>query len=152
MAFTNLKTTLLNLLKQGTTPKGLAQCFALGLTVGIMPFWGFTTIGCTALAWRLRLNLVAIHIANGLATVLQVLVFVPYMQLGVKLFGLPSVFVGFSELQLLWKQSATIFFEQFGKALLAANFVWLISFPLVFYSFYALFYFLFHKINARIKS
>ena len=53
---------LLNLLRQGLSPKDLALCVALGIGVGLFPVLGVSTPALTVLALTLRLNLAAIQL------------------------------------------------------------------------------------------
>jgi uncharacterized protein (DUF2062 family) len=56
---------LIDLLRQGISPKKLALTIALGFWLGVTPVLGSTTILCTLAAVALRLNLPAIQLVNG---------------------------------------------------------------------------------------
>jgi uncharacterized protein (DUF2062 family) len=77
---------LLDLLKQGVTPQRIALSLALGVTIGVSPALGWTTILCTIVAIALRLNLPAIQLVNYLVYPLQLVLLVPFYRLGEKLF------------------------------------------------------------------
>ncbi|MHB1398746.1 MAG: DUF2062 domain-containing protein [Trichloromonadaceae bacterium] len=74
-------------LRQGLTPNQLALTLALGITLGVLPtVWG-TSLLCVLAAWMLRLNQPLLQLVNCLVFPLQILLFVPFLQLGIFLFG-----------------------------------------------------------------
>lgn len=82
---------LLALLRLGASPRRLAWSIAVGLLIGINPVLGTTTVLCFAVAMILRLNLAASQLANHLIYPLQLLLFVPFLQLGSYIFHTPPV-------------------------------------------------------------
>ncbi|MFZ4621804.1 MAG: DUF2062 domain-containing protein [Bacteroidota bacterium] len=82
---------LLNFLKQGLSPEKLALCVALGITIGTFPMLGSTTILCTTAALLLRLNVPAIQLINYFVYPFQLLLFIPFIRIGERLFGIPPV-------------------------------------------------------------
>lgn len=81
---------VLALLRQGVTPEKLALCLALGAGIGVFPILGTTTAICAVVALALRLNLVAIQVANYLVYPLQLLLIIPFLRLGERLVGAPA--------------------------------------------------------------
>jgi len=77
---------LMNLLKQGVTPQKIALSLALGVTIGVFPALGWTTILCTIIALALRLNLPAIQLVNYLVYPLQLALLLPFYRLGERFF------------------------------------------------------------------
>jgi uncharacterized protein (DUF2062 family) len=77
---------LLRLLRGGVTPRRLAWSLALGIVLGINPSVGLTTLLVVLLAWIFGLNQVASQIGVHVATPLHLLLFLPFIQLGVYLF------------------------------------------------------------------
>jgi uncharacterized protein (DUF2062 family) len=77
---------LLRLLRGGVTPRRLAWSLALGIVVGINPSVGLTTLVVVMLAWTLGLNQVASQIGVHAVAPLHLLLFVPFIELGVHLF------------------------------------------------------------------
>jgi uncharacterized protein (DUF2062 family) len=77
---------LLRLLRGGVTPRRLAWSLALGVVVGINPSVGLTTVVVVMLAWMFGLSQVASQIGTHLVAPLHLLLFVPFIQLGVWLF------------------------------------------------------------------
>jgi uncharacterized protein (DUF2062 family) len=82
---------LLGFLKQGMTAEKIALTLTLGLSIGIMPLMGFTTLLLALLALVFRLNLVAIQIVHYSVTIIQVALFVPFLKLGQFIFQLPEL-------------------------------------------------------------
>jgi uncharacterized protein (DUF2062 family) len=77
---------LLRLLRGGVTPRRMAWSLALGMAIGINPSVGLTTLLVVLLAWVFGLNQVASQIGTHLVAPLHVLLFLPFLQLGVFLF------------------------------------------------------------------
>src|ERR1700722_7604181 len=77
---------LLRLLRGGVTPRRLAWSLALGIVVGINPSVGLTTLIVVMLAWTLGLNQIASQIGVHAVAPLHLLLFVPFIELGVHLF------------------------------------------------------------------
>ena len=77
----------IDLLKQGITPEKIALSVALGVTIGVFPVLGSTTILCGIAAWALKLNIPAMQLVNYLVYPLQLALLIPFLQWGNKLFG-----------------------------------------------------------------
>ncbi|QNI38303.1 DUF2062 domain-containing protein [Edaphobacter albus] len=73
---------ILALLRRGASPRRLAWSIAVGLLIGINPLLGTTTILCFAAAIALRLNIAASQLANHMVYPLQLLLLVPFLELG----------------------------------------------------------------------
>jgi hypothetical protein len=78
-------------LRQGVSPRRLALTLALGFAIGCIPVVGVTTALCIVVALALRLNFPAIQVANYAAMPLQLLLIVPFVRLGGRLFAFGSV-------------------------------------------------------------
>jgi uncharacterized protein (DUF2062 family) len=74
------------LLTQGITPEKIALSLALGIVVGIFPVLGSTTVLCAAAAVIFGLNLPAIQLVNWLIYPMQLVMLVPFIRMGEKLF------------------------------------------------------------------
>jgi hypothetical protein len=77
---------LLRLLRGGVTPRRLAWSLALGMVVGINPSVGLTTVLVVLVAWMFGLSKVASVIGTHVVAPLHLLLFVPFIELGVHLF------------------------------------------------------------------
>jgi hypothetical protein len=82
---------VVELLKQGITPHKIALAVVLGALLGMAPVFGTTIISCTVAALALRLNLVLIQLVNNLVYPLQLLLLIPFVQAGQRLFGRPPM-------------------------------------------------------------
>ncbi|MBS1820618.1 MAG: DUF2062 domain-containing protein [Acidobacteria bacterium] len=83
---------ILALLRMGATPQRLAWSIAVGVVIGINPLLGSTTVLCLAVAAIFRLNIAASQVGNHIVYPLELLLFVPFLQLGSMVFhtaGLP---------------------------------------------------------------
>ena len=79
------------LLLQGITPERIAMSLAIGAVISVLPVLGLGTILCTVVALGLRLNLVAIQVANWVAYPAQLLLLIPFFSMGATLFRQPPV-------------------------------------------------------------
>ena len=83
--------TIVGLLRQGITPEKIAMAVALSVALGVFPVLGTTTLLCAAAATLLGLNLPAMQLVGWLVYPLQLVLLVPLMRLGSRLFGLVAV-------------------------------------------------------------
>ncbi len=135
-----------DLLKQGITPEMLALSVVLGFIIGIVPMVGVTTVICTILALWLDLNLVAIQIVNYIAAPLQLVLYIPFIKAGEKLFGFTSSSFTVYEIQRMFSDSIVSAVKILWLVNLQGIFIWLmISVPVS-----LMLYFLFLVIFRRV--
>jgi uncharacterized protein (DUF2062 family) len=128
--FARLKAVLQEQLQQGLEPRQLALALALGVSIGLLPtVWG-TSVICILLAWLLRLNQLVVQMANYLVYPLQILLFVPYFQLGEKLFASNYLPTDLEHFLASLQQAPWQLLAQYWAANLQAALVWLLSLPL----------------------
>ena len=77
---------LLRQLRGGVTPRRLAWSLALGVVIGINPTVGVASALVVMIAWVFGLNQVASQIGAHAVTPLHLLLFIPFIELGVHLF------------------------------------------------------------------
>jgi hypothetical protein len=77
---------LLRQLRGGVTPRRMAWSLALGMVIGINPSVGLTTLLVILLAWMLGLNQVASQVGSHMVAPLHLVLFIPFIDLGVHLF------------------------------------------------------------------
>ena len=82
---------LLRLLRGGVTPRRLAWSLALGIVIGINPSVGLTTFIVILLAWAFGLSQVASQIGAHSMTPIHLVLFLPFIELGVHLFHTRSL-------------------------------------------------------------
>ncbi|MGD0891583.1 MAG: DUF2062 domain-containing protein [Terracidiphilus sp.] len=78
---------ILDLLRQGITPEKIALSIALGITLGVTPVLGSTSILCFLAAIAFRLNVPAIQLVNYAVYPLQFALLIPFIRLGTWMFG-----------------------------------------------------------------
>jgi uncharacterized protein (DUF2062 family) len=120
-----------NLLKQGMTPEKLGATIAVGAITGVIPFLGVTTILGTAIAARFRLNIAATVLIGYLVQPLQLLLAIPFIKLGILIFGLDSFRLSFVEMQTLFKMDWVNALNILWRANLAGVAAWaIVSVPI----------------------
>ena len=77
---------LLRVLRGGITPRRLAWSLAFGMVIGINPSVGLTTLLVVLLAWIFGLSKLASLIGTHVVAPLHLLLFIPFIELGVHLF------------------------------------------------------------------
>ena len=77
---------LLRQLRGGVTPRRVGGSLPLGIVLGINPSVGVTTILVVLLAWVFGLNQVASQVGAHAMTPFHLLLFLPFIELGVHLF------------------------------------------------------------------
>lgn len=82
----NFNARILNLLRRGSRPKDISLAIVLGLGFGTIPILGSTTLLCTAAALGFRLNIPLILLVSSFAYPLQLLIYIPLLLLGARLF------------------------------------------------------------------
>ena len=85
-AYRRIALPVLALLRRGASPQKLAWSLAAGILIGINPILGSTTILCLALAFIFRLNIAASQLTNHLAYPLQLILVIPFIRLGSRVF------------------------------------------------------------------
>lgn len=77
---------MLGFLTQGVSPVRLAFTLALGMTLSCFPVFGATTVLCALVAVVFRLSLPVIEVGNYLALPLQMILLIPFLRLGERIF------------------------------------------------------------------
>ena len=116
---------LLALLRQGTTPEKIALSIALGLALGVVPAIGSASLLCFLTALVLGLNQPAIQLVNYLAYPLQLVLLVPFLRLGEKLFGAPPMGLSPGQIITMMRADPGKAFAALWSATLHALVVWL---------------------------
>jgi uncharacterized protein (DUF2062 family) len=82
---------MMQLLRAGATPSGLAWSVAVGFAIGVNPLLGSTTLLALAAVPVFRLNLVASQLACHLSYPLELLLFPVFIELGDRAFHSPRM-------------------------------------------------------------
>jgi uncharacterized protein (DUF2062 family) len=85
-AYRRIALPVLALLRMGASPEKLAWSIAVGLLIGINPVLGSTTLFCLAIAFVLRLNIAASQLGNHIVYPLELILIIPFIHLGSRLF------------------------------------------------------------------
>ena len=132
----SLVSPLLNLLKQGIEPDKLALSVGLGVSLGIFPVIGATTILCTAFGFLFRVNQVAIQLVNYFAYPLQLILFIPFFHLGAWLFQTEPLPFSVEQIFTMLTADTLATIEALWLANLRAVVAWILIGPLLSFSLY----------------
>ncbi len=80
--FQLFKTKLILIFSYGLNPVQLALILSFGITLGLFPFIGLTSILCFIFAFIFRLNMVVMQLVNWVVAPLQLVMLVPFYQMG----------------------------------------------------------------------
>jgi uncharacterized protein (DUF2062 family) len=122
---------LLLLLKQGLTPETLAKSLALGVTLGLFPVLGATTVLCVAAGLALRLSHPALQLANYVVYPLQVPLILVFVRLGESIVGAAPMPFSVERLLVFFREDPLAFLARFGSTGLHGILGWLTVAPLV---------------------
>ena len=119
------------LLRQGHTPEKIALSVALGVTLGLFPIFGTTTLLCVAAAVALRLNHPAIQITNQLMYPIQIPLIVVFIRLGESMLGVAPIPFSATLMMAELRAHPTVLMERFGAAGLRGVLGWALVAPVV---------------------
>lgn len=135
------------LLMQGTTPSALALGISGALVIGLFPVIGSTTILCTLFALGLRLNLPLIQLINYSVFPVQLIMLIPFMKLGEKIFGFEKLNYSLAEIMQIVNNNPLESISILWNVTMQAIGAWLIVAPFA----ALLFHYLLHKTIKKIK-
>jgi uncharacterized protein (DUF2062 family) len=119
-------------LKQGITPEKLALSLSLGITVGIIPLYGFTSLIVTLIALVFRLNFALTHAVHYIVHPLQIALIIPFMKLGEIFYDGTLIPNSIKNFMFMVNNDLWGTLHNFWVAYLSAFLIWLIiSIPLV---------------------
>lgn len=121
---------VVNQLKQGITPKKLAQSIAVGFVMGCFPILGPITPMCVLLGIILKLNHVAVQTANYAAYPVQLALLIPFYRAGEKIFGVPPIPLNVQDILNEFQNSFLGAMEKYLMTGLRGVVAWLIVSPL----------------------
>jgi uncharacterized protein (DUF2062 family) len=126
-------------LKNGVSQKKLAVSLALGITIGLIPFYGLTTILVGIIAYALRLDFIIMQTVHYIVHPLQLILLIPFFKAGSLFVGHHAVDFTVSEYITLFKNDFWLALSELWKANLLAIIVWgFLAIPL-FYGLYNIF-------------
>ncbi|MBN2610620.1 MAG: DUF2062 domain-containing protein [Bacteroidales bacterium] len=118
-------------LRKGITPHKLALSVSIGITIGILPIYGITSILITLIALIFRLNFTASQVAHYAVFPLQLLLIFPFLKLGNMIFGHTLLPRSVEQLLFMMKTDFWGTMHNFWIAYLTAAVIWfIVSIPL----------------------
>jgi uncharacterized protein (DUF2062 family) len=122
---------LMTFLAQGLTPEKLALSLAVGLTLGLFPIVGATTLLSLAAGFVLRLNHAAVQLVNYLAYPLQLPLILAFVRLGETLVSAPPMPFSPATLVAELRADPAGFLERFGLTGLHGILGWSVVAPAI---------------------
>lgn len=129
---------LVQQLTQGTSPQKIAQALAYGLTLGIFPIIGSTTLLALLVGIPLRLNQPVLQAFKTLATPLQWALVLGFYRLGETLYGVPYLPLSIPQMMERFFAEPGPFFRDYGMTALYGITVWLLMAPVLLLVLYAI--------------
>ncbi|HYA16077.1 MAG TPA: DUF2062 domain-containing protein [Bryobacteraceae bacterium] len=117
-------TPVLDLLRQGVTPEKIAAAIAIGCVLGIFPVMGSTTLLCTLASVGLGLNLPLIQLVNCIVYPVQLILLIPMLEWGQRLFGAPPLAITLPRVFEMIRSSVWHTVATLGTATARAIVVW----------------------------
>ncbi len=111
---------------QGLTPQGVSLCVASGITLGLFPVPGTTTILCAGASRLLRINAPITQAVNWIAAPLQLILIIPFMKFGALLLGMDGSLLSDAAAARISGEGIVTVLGEFGTLLLAGSLTWLI--------------------------
>lgn len=118
---------ILNQLKQGTSPEKLSWSISLGVTLGIFPIMGSTSVVCFIAGYFLKLNQPVLHLFKTFTYPLHLALILVYIRLGQMLNDVPLIKFSIPQLLTQFKDDPAQFARDFGMAALHGIEAWAIS-------------------------
>ncbi len=124
-------------LTQGVPPQKIAFTISLGVTLGIFPILGSTTLLCLAAGTRFKLNQPLLQTVNYFAYPLQIIFIPVFIRLGETLFRAPHVPFSIPAALALFSSAPSEFIKIFWLSALQAVAAWsLAAIPFTFLAYW----------------
>lgn len=128
-------------IKEGISIERLSVSLALGITIGLIPLFGITTLIVGLIALSLRLNFVAMQVAHYIVHPIQIALLIPFLKMGSLLMKNDGVSFSVHQYIHLFKTDFWGTIRELWLVNLSAIGIWLIlSIPLFFGLYYLLVY------------
>jgi uncharacterized protein (DUF2062 family) len=126
-----IASAIVDQLTQGLSPDRIALTVAVGLCIAIIPIVGVTTVMSFAAAWALRLNQPIIQTINWSSYALQLLLIIPFIRLGERVFRAPRMTLSLEQLVAYAKSDPFGMLASLSATLGHAVVAWLLVIPFV---------------------
>lgn len=121
----------------GIPPDKMAFSITLGVVAGVFPVLGATTAISLLLTMLFRQNLVVVQAVQWIMAMLQIILIVPFMQLGAVILKARSVDISLHQINISFQHGFFSGIKTIGVLHLYAIFTWtLISIPAAFILYY----------------
>lgn len=117
-------------LRQGTTPEKIALTIALGVTLGLFPVMGATTVLCTAAGFVYKLNQPILQAINYALYPVQIALILVFVRIGEWIFRAPPLPFSFGQLMDKFRASPSHFFSEFAMTFLHCITAWFVLAPI----------------------
>ncbi len=124
-------------LTQGTSPHKIAQALAFGLTLGIFPIIGSTTLLALLVGIPMKLNQPVLQAFKTLAYPLQWMSVLGFYRLGEMLYGAPHVSLSIPKMMERFFAEPGPFFRDYGMIAIYGITVWCLMAPALLLALYA---------------
>jgi uncharacterized protein (DUF2062 family) len=114
-------------LTRGVTPEKLSWTIALGLTLGVFPIMGSTSLVCFIVGFFFKLNQPILHLFKTLSYPFHLALILVFIRIGQFLNGFPPIPLSIEELMFRFKESPLQFAKDFGVAALHGVEAWAIA-------------------------
>ncbi|QTN32400.1 DUF2062 domain-containing protein [Akkermansiaceae bacterium] len=114
-------------LTRGVTPEKLSWTIALGVTLGIFPIMGSTSLVCFIAGYFLKLNQAILHLFKSLTYPLHLALILVFIRLGQYMNGVPPIPFSIPQMLVQFKESPARFARDFGMAALYGIEAWAIA-------------------------
>jgi len=125
-------------LTQGTSPHKIAQALAFGLTLGIFPIIGSTTLLALLVGIPMKLNQPVLQAFKTLAYPLQWMFVLGFYRLGEMLYGAPHVSLSIPKMMERFFTEPGPFFRDYGMTAVYGITVWCLMAPALLLALYAI--------------
>lgn len=125
-------------LTQGTSPHKIAQALAFGLTLGVFPIIGSTTLLALLVGIPMKLNQPVLQAFKTLATPLQWMSVLGFYRVGEWLYGAPHVPLSIPRMMERFFAEPGPFFRDYGMTALYGITVWFLLAPAILLALYAI--------------
>lgn len=127
MDITALKTKIIALFKQGLTPIELTQSIIVSGVISIIPILGLTTLLLTTLSLKRKLNLPIMIAQSFIMWPVQIVMIVPFINIGEFIFSIPKTNHPASEIILSFQNSFFTTLSHLSFELLCGFGGWLLT-------------------------
>lgn len=126
-----IASAIVDQLTQGLSADRIALTVGVGLCIAIIPVVGVTTVLSFAAAWALRLNQPIIQTINWSSYALQLLLIIPFVRLGERIFRAPRMTLSLEQLVAYAKSDPFGTLASLSATIGHAMVAWLLVIPFV---------------------